>query len=150
MILKQIIIFFIFLIVSVQTYSQTGMLEIKITNIQSSEGNIKVALYNEESSRYFVFENDKAYRLESAEILGSTAYCKFKNVSYGKYAISLFHDKNNDSILNKAVLGYPIEPYGFSGKDRQRAVPDFGEAAFSFEKKIYRINITLESYVLSR
>ncbi len=36
------------------------------------------------------------------------------NLPVGSYAVSLFHDRNQDGVLNRGELGIPSEGFGFS------------------------------------
>ncbi|MEI8362483.1 MAG: DUF2141 domain-containing protein [Betaproteobacteria bacterium] len=54
-----------------------------------------------------------------------------KDIPSGKYAISVFVDSNQDSKLNKNLLGIPTELYGFSRDARSLfGPPTFAESAF--------------------
>ena len=49
----------------------------------------------------------------------------------GRYAIRLFHDRDDDGELDTDLLGIPSEPYGFSNNAPARfGPPDFEAAAF--------------------
>ena len=60
--------------------------------------------------------------------------CVYKDIKPGKYAVTVFHDLNNNGKLDTNDLGFPIEPYGFSNNASNRA---FGPPTF----KDIQINI---------
>ncbi|TNE55356.1 MAG: DUF2141 domain-containing protein [Bacteroidetes bacterium] len=50
----------------------------------------------------------------------------------GTYAIAVFHDENDNAILDKNLLGIPLEKYGFSNNARATfSAPSFQEASFN-------------------
>ena len=49
----------------------------------------------------------------------------------GRYGIKLFHDVNGDGKMETNILGFPIEPVGFSNDAPIRlGPPSFADAAF--------------------
>jgi uncharacterized protein (DUF2141 family) len=54
----------------------------------------------------------------------------FENLAVGSYAIAVFHDVNDDGVLNRNLLGIPTEGFGFSRNPRILAGPPrFGDSA---------------------
>lgn len=50
----------------------------------------------------------------------------------GRYAIAIYHDENEDVVLNRNVFGIPKEGFGFSRNPRIRfGPPKFEDAAFT-------------------
>ena len=67
----------------------------------------------------------------------STIILELEDIDPGQYAISIFHDKNKNGLLDKNPLGIPIEIYGFSNNARRRfSAPSFQECAFFFKQKM--------------
>ena len=55
---------------------------------------------------------------------------RFEEIPAGEYAISIFHDENKDTKLNKNFFGIPTEDYGFSNNPKIRfGPPSFKECA---------------------
>mgnify|MGYP001006949608 CR=1 FL=1 len=53
------------------------------------------------------------------------------NIEKGSYAVSVYHDENNNDILETAGLfGVPIEPYGFSNNPSMTFGPSFKKSVF--------------------
>ena len=64
---------------------------------------------------------------------------------FGKYAISIFHDVNDNEELDANFIGIPKEPYGFSNNPKSSfGPPGFDAAAFEFEKDGFEIEIILK------
>ena len=60
----------------------------------------------------------------------------FKNIPHDTYALAVFHDENNNGVLDKNALGIPIEPYGFSRNARARfSATPFEDAQFELKGK---------------
>ena len=98
------------------TFLITGMLlqaqntlEVKLTHLDSDTGTLVVGLYNEEGQ----FLN-KTYKAISTKIKNQEATVMFKGVPPGLYAISSYHDKDDDGKLNMLMGIMPSEPYACS------------------------------------
>ena len=108
-----------------------GILYVEITGIQSTEGVIYVALWE-----------DPENWLKAEPLLGHEipADAKAKQVAIrdlepGVYALSVIHDENHNQEFDANFLGIPIEPFGFSNNVRKRFGPVSYEAAsFTIEK----------------
>jgi len=80
-----------------------------ISNFETNEGKAYIALYNSEAS----FLN-KGFEVTFSKIENNTCTVTFKAVPKGLYAISMFHDENENNKFDTAVFGIPKEDYGFS------------------------------------
>ena len=108
---------------SVHAYELT----INIKNVRSSRGNIKVALFDQ--ARGFPGNNQAAVRTEIVEIVDLSAQVVFRGLTDGEYAVSLFHDENNNNRLDTR-LRIPREPLGFSNNPRLTGRPSFSRCSF--------------------
>ena len=103
------------------------VLEITVTNIQESKGDIYLGIYNKRES----FPDEKKpfkNRIVSAE-KGSVTISM--SLPVGVYAVSVYHDVNRNGKLDKNVFGAPTEPYGFSNGLRPLfSAPDFEQCSF--------------------
>jgi uncharacterized protein (DUF2141 family) len=62
----------------------------------------------------------------------------------GKYAISIFHDTNEDGELSTNFIGIPKEPYGFSNNPKAKfGPPSFEQSLFEFVEDGQVIEIEL-------
>lgn len=64
---------------------------------------------------------------------GGTLRFVFRDVPPGLYAAAAFQDVNGDGRLDRAPVGLPLEPYGFSNGVGRTAPPRFERAAFPVE-----------------
>ena len=103
------------------------VLEITVTNIQESKGDIYLGIYNKREG----FPDEKKTfqnRIVSAE-KGSVTISM--SLPVGFYAVSVYHDVNRNGKLDKNVFGAPTEPYGFSNGLRPLfSAPDFEQCSF--------------------
>ena len=83
-------------------------IEVEIINFESDKGVAQVGLFNTETS--FL---DKVYKGKAVKIKDQKAIAIFTDIPDGTYAISVFHDKNEDEKLN-TFLGIPTEKYAAS------------------------------------
>jgi uncharacterized protein (DUF2141 family) len=75
-----------------------------------------------------------AFRPSIVKINKKTARCVFKDVPAGVYAISAFHDEDNDGKLNTNLVGYPLEDYCASNNARNMfSAPSWSDAKFTYK-----------------
>lgn len=89
--------------------SAQNTIEVEITNFDNNLGVAFVGLYNSEKS--FL---ETAYRGEKAEITNQKVIMTFTDIPDGTYAISVFHDEDENGELSTNFLGIPKESYGAS------------------------------------
>lgn len=105
-------------------------LTVTISNIESNEGTIQVGLYNSKSS--FL---STPYISTSIQAKTGSVQVVLKNVPKGVYAISLYHDKDDNKELN-TFFKIPTEPYGVSNNAKGKfGPPNWEEAKFSILDK---------------
>ena len=80
-----------------------------ISNFDNNQGKAYVALYNSEAN----FLN-KGFEATFTNIENNSCTITFKAVPNGIYAISMFHDENDNNKMDTAVFGIPKEDYGCS------------------------------------
>lgn len=57
---------------------------------------------------------EAAYLHVQGKISDKHAQLVFQNLKYGKYAVTVFHDENDNGTLDHNLLRMPAEPLGFS------------------------------------
>jgi uncharacterized protein (DUF2141 family) len=98
---------------------------IKITNIKQAKGNMRVAFYKKGSG--FPKEGSITYAREVKVSQVGDLTLSFTDIPFGEYAIAVFQDKNQNQKIDKNLIGYPTEPFGFSKNFK----PKFSEPEFS-------------------
>ena len=94
----------------------SGNAIIRILGAANDKGTMKIAIYGAESS----FERPADAVFASVEpIAAGQVYVPVPLTTLPeKISIAVFHDENNDSVLNKNAIGFPSERYGFSRNAR--------------------------------
>jgi uncharacterized protein (DUF2141 family) len=70
------------------------------------------------------------------DIKSGTASVTFKDVPKGTYAISVYHDENNNGTLDRNGFGMPTEGYGTSNDAKGfMGPPKFEDAKFTISNK---------------
>ncbi|MEM6376756.1 MAG: DUF2141 domain-containing protein [Bacteroidota bacterium] len=119
-----------------------GDLTVSIKNFKNTKGQIGILIFNQETG--FPSQQDKAMKDILLPITGKTMEHTFKDLPYGKYAVTVMHDENKNRVLDKNLFGIPKEGYGTSNNVIPKmAPPKFGKAAFQFQKNGQSIQINL-------
>lgn len=139
--IKTLLLFAIVLAVNTKvSNAQESKNNIKITinNVHSSKGTLQVGLYNSAAS--FL---GKTYRGISIKAKKGKVQVIFKNIPKGEYAVSLYHDVDNNKELN-TIFGIPTEPYGTSNNAKGNfGPPKWEDAKFMVTQKETLQSITL-------
>jgi uncharacterized protein (DUF2141 family) len=102
---------------------------VEVQGVQSSIGNINVAVYNK-AEGFLKFEG--VYKSDSTRAVAGNTRIRIQDLPSGEYALAVFHDKNGNNILDTNWLGIPKEPFGFSNaKMKTFGPPSFRECSFS-------------------
>ena len=131
---KLIYLFAILFSLSASAQEETFLLKIKFTSVRSSDGKIAVAVYNSKEDYMVTGKEYFAIRVKAQE--GET-YLEI-SLPKGEYAISVFHDENDDQKLNTNFMGIPKEDYGFSNNPNSTFGPP------KFEKAVFTLANDLE------
>jgi uncharacterized protein (DUF2141 family) len=118
-----------------------GNLIVVVEGINNEKGSIQIGLFQSKDSW-----NGKTGKLRGAIIPVKSCPVEWKveNISFGEYAIKVFHDENGDNNLNTNFLGMPTERYGFSNNPKTLfGPPSFENAKFVFCCKDTSITIVL-------
>ena len=127
--------------------SQDGMtskLTVQVAGVRNSKGQIAIALFHEGEG--FPGDKSRAFRTLQVRIDPQTlrAQVTLDNLPAGVYAVSVFHDENMNSRLDKNVFGIPKEGYGASNNPkRSMGPPKFAEAKFQLDQPEKVMEISL-------
>jgi len=101
------------LIIGLMSYQSQGQNNYTITvivkNFDSNDGKAFIGLYNTEAN----FLN-KRFKAAKSKIENKQCTLTFENVPAGAYAVSMFHDENDNSKMDTNFFGIPKEDYGCS------------------------------------
>ncbi len=127
---------FIFLVlaglVKLSAQEATANITVTIEGMKSDKGMVYVALYDTEES--FLKKQMKG---AIVKIVDKKSTVVFKDINHGVYAISVFHDANNNKKMDTNFLGIPKEPIGCSNEATGfMGPPKFKNAKFSLSKDL--------------
>ncbi len=133
--MKTILIYLVLLIDPGQ-----GVLEVEITGIKFHTGSLRVGIYNT-SETYL----KAPYQFKDQPISASDKQLFiFHKIPFGEFAVSVYHDVNDNKILDSNLLRIPKEPYGFSNNPSSMfGPPSFKSALFNHYSAITKITIKL-------
>jgi uncharacterized protein (DUF2141 family) len=135
-------IFPVLLISILPAVACAGDLTVTIEHIRNDRGSILAALYDSATTFMQQPAARATFKVKAAQ--GEVQYV-FHDLPAGKYALSAFHDENDNGKLDKNFVGYPKEGYGFSNDARaSRGPPGFSQAAFDFDGTTQSIRVTLQ------
>lgn len=98
--------------------AQAADLAIRVDNVQSSAGQVMVALYDGAAG----FLKRPVREISVPASAGSTTVV-FKDLATGDYGFAVYHDVNGNGRLDANPMGIPIEPVAFSNDAQGRMGP---------------------------
>ncbi|MBY0422511.1 MAG: DUF2141 domain-containing protein [Parvularculaceae bacterium] len=115
-----------------------------VSNVRKGVGILKVELYKNDQTTWLQGEG-RLVQARFAARAPETKVC-LHAPGPGRYAIGLYHDKNNSGRFDKGPLGLPAEPFGVSNNPRmQFAAPKIEEALFEVPDTSVVVTIKLRS-----
>ncbi|MCB0736355.1 MAG: DUF2141 domain-containing protein [Bacteroidetes bacterium] len=108
-----------------------GNLVVEISNIHKAEGQMFIAVFNQEDG--FPEDTSKMFKKVMLPVTSKNFSHTFWQIPFGTYSISVFHDVNSNTELDKNFFGVPEEPFGFSTNYKPIiSAPDFDDCDFRF------------------
>lgn len=118
-----------------------GTLQVEVTDVQEAGGMIWLGLYD--GPDHFL-DKEKAV-LKGVVVERAGVYViALEELPFGAYALAVFHDQNNNGLLDQNWLGIPKEPFAFSRPISSKwRLPRFEEVSFVFdrEKQVVRTSL---------
>lgn len=125
-------------------FADDGSITLNITGFRNDNGNVKIALFSS-SDDGFPFDSSKAFKTFEAPIKNGSSSIIMKDIPYGIYSISLYHDNDLSGKLPKSFFGKPLKGIGISNNPPKRnRPPRFDEAKFTLNSD----NMTMEINVI--
>jgi uncharacterized protein (DUF2141 family) len=116
-----------------------GKIKLLVTDASNDKGNMIIGLYSSEKEWL-----EKVYMGMVSEIENGQCEVLFEKIPYGEYAISLFHDKNNNRKFDMFLGFMPQEDYGTSnGAKGNFGPPKWNDAKFTLSQEEKSITIKL-------
>jgi uncharacterized protein (DUF2141 family) len=106
-----------------------------VEKIRNATGMMACGLFN--AADGFPDVQAKSFQYVYVSINSGVASCEFKDLSAGTYAVSVFHDENDNKKLDKNFVGMPLEGYGVSNNIRHMmSAPEFKESSFQVNGEV--------------
>ena len=137
--LVKIIIVFLISSISFHIEAQEKFnVTIKVEEANSNNGKMFIALYNSE-----VGFLKKSYKSTISKIENKASVITFEAIPKGTYAVSIFHDENDNGKMDTNFMHIPKEDYGCSnGATGFMGPPKWDDAKFELkENKTIRITL---------
>jgi uncharacterized protein (DUF2141 family) len=131
---------FIFFALSLSNFAKEN-LTLSVTGLKNNRGVVQVAIWP--SSNGFPEDYKQATKLMTLS-LDNLKNVAVEGLTPGLYAIAIYHDENEDIILNRGAFGIPKEGFGFSNNPRIRfGAPSFEKCAFRLDGQAQSVEIRL-------
>jgi len=106
-------------------------LTVEVRGIRSGEGRVLLAVHGPQSKETFP-SGDEVAAARRASARAGTLRFVIDDLAPGRYALTAFHDENDNGDLDTGLFGIPTEGYGF-GNDAKATFgpPDFEAAAIT-------------------
>jgi uncharacterized protein (DUF2141 family) len=119
-----------------------GSLTVRISGFENNNGECWFALDNSED----VYESeDSVFIGKILPIKNNEVIVEIDSLSYGVYAIRVFHDENSNGELDTNILGIPTEDYGYSNDvSAWFGPPSWERAQFLFNKENIIIEVSVD------
>ena len=129
-------------LLGIMASAQAETLTVVATGLKSDKGKVQFSLYNKEGSIPDK-ELNKYFKMKRVSIAHGKARAVFRNLPKGRYAVSVFHDENDNRKIDKGLV-MPTEGVGLSNYPSINLfhLPDFKKASFLLKHdKTVRIHI---------
>lgn len=129
------------MMIMIAVTNQNPTVKLNITGFENDEGMAIVRVFN--SADGFPKDETKVYARYKAVIKNKKSYAEIKDLVPGTYAITVFHDEDNDGEIDKNWIGMPNEAMGASNYPELER-PVFEKAKFTIKSAQ---TITLDIFV---
>ena len=133
---KLLLIIIVLISISVEEVKSQHKLVVTVEGVKDMEGSILISLSNTPDT--FMKQGFKG---QIVKVKDKKMVIHFDDIPSGIYAVSLFHDKNDNRKLDTGLWGIPKEKYGFSNNAKGKmGPPSYDACTFKIEKDT---NITI-------
>lgn len=117
---------------------------VQIENIKHDKGSIYMGLFSPKDA--WLDPEGTALGVVVPVVNGVASYV-FKDVKAGEYAVSIFHDVNENAEMDFNFIGFPLEAFGFSNNPRILfSAPTFEECKFVIDGADLETSIRLKFF----
>lgn len=122
----------------------TGVVELSVDEVHHNYGTLWVGIYDSEEA--FLDRNRaKLQAVKVRDLKDKKIY--LNDLSYGDYAVAVFHDLNDNGEMDFNWMGVPKEPFAFSRPVASKwRVPKFSEVKIGLYQSRRSIRTSLKSW----
>ncbi len=107
------------------------------------QGTVYVSLYDKDNG--FPTKSQNAVKNSIKKVAAATENILFKDLPFGEYAVSVWHDENGNGEMEKSFIGIPKEGMGVSNDVKGKmGPPKFKDAKFNIDKEAKTIEINVK------
>ena len=123
--------------------AQAADLTVTVENVPSAKGKLSLGLYKKGDA----FPDGKAsYEVDVPAVQGHVIYT-FKDLPPGRYALTGFHDENNNGKMDYTFIGIPKEGFFFSNDASPKlSAPSFDACAITVADKPIAITVHIQHW----
>ena len=120
------------------TAAESGTLTVELTGMKSDDGRLVYAMWS--GPEGWLESNN--IREGAVDIVDGVSEIRFEALPYGEYAISAYHDKNDNGKLDTGMFRIPKEALGTSNDAKVRfGPPKYEDAVFYLDQPDLTIEI---------
>lgn len=124
------------------TDGSVGTLVVNVVGVGEHSGTMVALLFNHDDG--FPAKVAKACQRASAKVTGSVVTLRFAEVPLGTYAVTVYHDVNDNQKLDTNWIGIPKEPVAISNNAKGRlGPPKWKDATFELREATVELTVNL-------
>lgn len=128
-------------VISLSAQEKKATITVELKNMKV-EGTVYLTLYNKDEG--YPVDSTKAFAKNMKKVTAVTEKVVFKDIPFGTYAVSVWHDQNDNQKMEQSLIGIPKEGMGVSNDAKGKmGPPKFKDAKFVIDKENKEISITL-------
>ena len=121
-----------------------GVLSVIVNGMTAGHGTVRVVIFNSQNK----FLERDGYVFKQTIAVGNNKSVKLDfQMPHGYYAVSAYHDINDNHTLDRNGIGVPTEPYSLSNNPTVKwRKPSFDETKFAFNQATQTISLDLKQW----
>jgi uncharacterized protein (DUF2141 family) len=119
-------------LISPSISAEPSTVTVTVNGLRSQSGTIAVCLWRQQDDGFPLCSDTASFAYATTGATASTVTMTFQNIPPGDYALSAFHDENQNGRLDRGFMGRPEEGIALSNMNMERRErPSFEQAKFT-------------------
>lgn len=119
-----------------------GHIVLRVHDVRNADGKVRAGVYT--AAGFKRFGGAPAIASSAVDASEGTVTIDLGEVPPGTYAVSAYHDENDNGVLDLTFVGVPAEGRGYSRVPRAAlAPPSFDEASFEHGTRETQLTVSL-------